>query len=71
MSPAIMDGDIVICRQQPDAEDGQIVVALVNGDDGLCKRLKKYSDGSIALMSDNASYKPMYFNSASKQKWES
>ena len=64
MSPAIMDGDIVICRQQPDAEDGQIVVALVNGDDGLCKRLKKYSDGSIALMSDNASYKPMYFNSA-------
>lgn len=64
MSPTVMDGDIVICRQQPDAEDGQIVVALVNGDDGLCKRLKKYSDGSIALMSDNASYKPMYFNSA-------
>ena len=64
MSPTVMDGDIVICRQQPDAEDGQIVVALVNGDDGLCKRLKKYSDGSIALMSDNASYKPMHFNSA-------
>lgn len=64
MSPTVMDGDVVICRQQPDAEDGQIVVALVNGDDGLCKRLKKYSDGSVALMSDNASYKPMYFNSA-------
>ena len=62
MSPNIGDGDIVICRQQPDAEDGQIVVALVNGDDGVCKRLRKYPDGTIALVSDNTSYQPIYFS---------
>lgn len=62
MSPGIADGDIVICREQPDAEDGQVVVALVNGDDGVCKRFRRYPDGSIALLSDNSSYAPMYFN---------
>ena len=64
MAPGIADGDTVICRQQPDAEDGQIVVALVNGNDGVCKRLKKYEDGTIALISDNAAYPPMYFNNS-------
>ena len=62
MEPGIKNGDIVIVRDQPDAEDGQIVVALINGNDGVCKRLKKYPDGTIALMSDNPSYPPMYFN---------
>lgn len=61
MEPGINDGDVVIVREQPDAEDGEIVVALVNGNDGCCKRIKKYEDGTIALMSDNASYPPMYF----------
>lgn len=62
MEPGIADGDIVLVREQPDAEDGQIVVALINGNDGVCKRLKKYENGMIALMSDNPAYKPMYFN---------
>ena len=62
MEPGIVNGDIVIVKEQPDAEDGQIVIALVNGDDGVCKRLKKYNDGTIALVSDNAAYSPMYFN---------
>ena len=61
MAPGITDGDIIICRQQPDAEDGQIVVALINGNDGVCKRLKRYSDGTVALLSDNTAYPPMYF----------
>lgn len=64
MEPGIMDGDIVLCREQPDAEDGQIVVAIVNGNDGVCKRLKKYDDGSIALMSDNPAYPPIYLKSS-------
>ena len=62
MEPGIIDKDRIIVRQQEDAEDGQIVVALINGDDGCCKRLKKYDNGTIALVSDNASYPPMYFN---------
>lgn len=64
MEPNIGDGDTVIVKEQDTAEDGQIVIALVNGDDATCKRLKAYEDGTIALMSDNPSYPPMYFNSA-------
>lgn len=61
MEPDIHDGDTVIVRQQDDAENDEIVIALVNGNDGVCKRLKRYQD-SIALVSLNARYEPMYFN---------
>lgn len=60
MEPQICEGDVVIVRQQEDAESDEIVIALVNGNDGVCKRLKKYDD-SIALVSNNANYGPMYF----------
>ena len=62
MEPDIHDGDTVIVRKQDDADSDEIVIALVNGYDGVCKRLKKYSD-SIALISLNPSYEPMYFSS--------
>lgn len=61
MEPDIHNGDTVIVRRQPDAENDEIVVALVNGHDGVCKRLKKYRD-SIALVSSNPAYEPKYFN---------
>lgn len=62
MEPDIHNGDTVIVRKQDDAESDEIVIALVNGNDGVCKRLKKYTD-SIALVSLNPNYEPMYFNS--------
>lgn len=61
MEPDIHDGDTVIIRKQDDAESDEIVIALVNGNDGVCKRLKKYAD-SIALISLNPSYEPMFFS---------
>lgn len=64
MEPKFSDGDVVIVRQQEDADDGDIVIALVNGDDAVCKRLKKYQDGSVALLSTNPMYKPMFFSKA-------
>ena len=63
MEPKISDGDVVIVRRQSDADDGDLVIALVNGDDAVCKRLKRYADG-IALLSNNPVYGPMYFNQA-------
>lgn len=62
MEPRICNGDVVIVRQQPDAESGDVVIALINGDDAVCKRLRKYDDGSIALVSNNAAYLPLYFS---------
>lgn len=66
MTPRIEDGDVVIVRKQSDADDGDIVIALVNGNDAVCKRLRKY-DGSIALVSNNPAYSPMYFTLADTQ----
>lgn len=60
MEPRMCEGDVVIVRQQDDAESGDIVIAMVNGDDATCKRLKKYQSG-IALISNNPSYEPMFF----------
>lgn len=62
MEPKISDGDIVIVRKQDAAEDGDLVIALVNGSEGCCKRLRKYENGSVALVSTNPAYDPMYFS---------
>ena len=61
MEPRICEGDVVIVRQQDDAESGEIVIATVNGNEATCKRLRKYRDG-IELISINPSYDPMFFS---------
>lgn len=61
MEPKFSKGDVVIVRKQDDAESGDIVIAMVNGDDATCKRLKKYQEG-IALISTNPAYDPIYFS---------
>ena len=60
MEPKMSKGDIVIVRQQADAESGDIVIVTVNGTDATCKRLRKYHDG-IELISTNPSYEPIFF----------
>lgn len=61
MEPRISNGDVVIARKQSDADDGDLVIALINGDDAVVKRLKKYACG-IALISSNPTYDPLYFS---------
>lgn len=63
MEPRICKGDIAIVRKQDDADEGDTVIALVNGHDATCKKLKKYKDG-IALVSTNPAYEPMYFSAS-------
>lgn len=66
MMPSINNSDVVIVRQQEDAENGDIVIATINGNDAVCKRLKKYSDG-LSLISLNPAYEPLYFNTSEIQ----
>lgn len=61
MEPRMYEGDVVIVRQQDDAESGDIVIAMINGNDATCKRLTKYA-GGIALASLNTKYEPMMFS---------
>jgi repressor LexA len=66
MQPRIEEGDVVIVRKQSTADDGQTVIAIVNGNDAVCKKLKVYKDG-IALVSNNPIYAPMYFSASDTQ----
>lgn len=61
MQPKIDDGDVVIVRQQSDANSGDTVIALVNGDDATCKKLQKTENG-IMLVSTNPNYLPMFYS---------
>ena len=61
MEPRICAGDVVIVRKQDDAESGDLVVAMINGNEATCKRLMKYKDG-IRLMPNNPTYEPLYFS---------
>lgn len=53
----ILDGDLVVVRRQPRAEDGQIVVALV-GDEATVKRLR-LRRGRVELHPENEAYAPI------------
>ncbi len=53
----ILDGDKVVVRPQKDAENGQIVVALLD-DSATVKRLKK-AGREVWLMPENPSYQPI------------
>lgn len=51
----INDGDIVVIHEQPDADNGEIVVALVEDQEATLKRLRKRGS-AIALEAANPAY---------------
>jgi repressor LexA len=54
---AITDGDWVVVRQQPDAENGDIIAAMIDGE-ATVKTLK-HRDGHAWLMPHNPAYEPI------------
>ncbi len=54
----ILDGDTVIVRQQPSAEDGDIIAALVDGEEATVKHLSR-KGGVVRLIPANAAYEPI------------
>lgn len=60
MAPKIQNGDVVIIRQQPDVENGEVAVVCINGEEATCKKIKKHDDG-VSLVSYNPEYEPMFF----------
>jgi repressor LexA len=57
---AITDGDWVVVRQQPDAQNGDIVAAMLDGDtpEATVKTFKQ-SDGHVWLIPHNPAYTPI------------
>ena len=60
MEPRMESGDVVIVKQQSDANSGDTVIVLVNGDDATCKKLQK-TDNGIMLVPTNSKYPPMFY----------
>jgi len=60
---AITDGDWVVVRQQPDAENGEIVAAMIDGE-ATVKTFKR-KDGHVWLMPANSAYQPIPGDDAS------
>ena len=58
----ILDGDIVVLRQQDSAENGDIVVALVE-DEATLKRIF-YEEGHVRLQPENAAMAPIIVDNA-------
>ena len=64
MEPRIREGDVVIVRQQEDADTGDTAVVLVNGESATVKRIKKEPDGGLWLLPNNPAYGPQHYSPA-------
>lgn len=60
MEPFLLDGDVVIVRQQEDVDSGDTAVVLIGGEDATVKRLVKHENG-ISLVASNPKYAPLFF----------
>lgn len=60
MFPVLIEDDIVIVKKQDDFDNGDIVVALINGNEATVKKAKR-NDNSILLQPLNTTYEPLIF----------
>ncbi len=59
MEPTIKDESLVLIRQQPDVEDGEIAAILfMDDDEATLKRIKR-AGPTVILMPDNREYEPI------------
>ena len=61
MYPLLYSGETIVIKKQETADNGDIIVALVDNEETTVKRLKKVSDG-IILEAENPEYNSLYFN---------
>ena len=58
MAPTLLNGDLVLIREQPEVENGQIAAVNIGGETTL-KHIYK-QDGGLMLIADNPSYQPIF-----------
>lgn len=60
----ILDGDMVVVERCQRADDGDIVVALIDREEATLKRLQNNRDGSVTLHPANSTLSPLRYASA-------
>jgi len=58
----ILDGDMVVVEQRPRAENGDIVVALIDQQEATLKRFYLKEDGSVLLRPSHPTLSPMVYS---------
>lgn len=54
----ILSGDMVVVESRDHASDGEIVVALIDGEEATLKRIRHNPDGSLTLIPANRALSP-------------
>lgn len=68
INAGIENGDLVVIRQQADAEPGQIIVPLIDGDFSTLKRYRPHrEEGIVELVPENDAYEPIIVDLKEKQ----
>ncbi|WP_418203172.1 LexA family protein [Anaerotignum faecicola] len=60
INAGIHHGDLLLIRQQPDVDNGDIAVVAVNGDEATLKRVKK-QENALILQPENPACEPKIF----------
>lgn len=63
----ICDGDIAVIKKQDQADDGQIVVALLSDGSATLKTFRRLKNGKVMLIPANSSMKPMMLDDVTVQ----
>ena len=63
----IVEGDLVFVRRQASANDGDIVVVIINGEDATIKRIF-FTRDTVILQPENPKYRPMIFKGRQREE---
>lgn len=66
MEPTLKDGDLVLIRQQPEVEQGQIAAVNIGGETTL-KHVYRQDNG-LLLVADNPAYSPIFATISSDEE---
>lgn len=58
MEPVLREGDVVIVRQQPEVENGEVAIVLVNGGEATVKKVQESPAGLTLIGYNVAVYEP-------------
>ena len=61
LDAGILDGDVAIIKSCEEANNGDVVIALIDQEEATLKKIRKYQN-SIALEPANKSYKTQIYN---------
>ena len=62
MEPTLRDGDVIIVRKQPDVDNGDIAIVLVDGEDATVKEIRETPEGVTLIGHNVAIYQPHFYS---------